>query len=202
MTTIIEALQAYIDGHLNETVERRNFRCRKQQAGETFNDYLISLRDLAKTCRFCSDSCIEKNIWDQLIEGISDSDTVEDLLQENNLNLTRAIAICCSKEAAKRHRFDITRESKVVAALRYPYQPARQASPMCPGCGAAVHKGGRRQCPVYNQVCAYCRKVGHYAKVCRSKQAQPPPHNSENQPSARAISVQSQQLSQQQHLQL
>ena len=110
--------------------------------------------------------------------------------------------MCRSKEAAKKHGSDITRESKVVAALRHPYQPACQASPMCPGCGAAMHKGGRRQCPAYNQVCAYCRKFGHYAKVCRSKQAQPPPHNSENQPSARAIRVQSEQLSQQQHLQL
>ena len=27
VTTIIEALQAYVDGHLNETVEHRNFRC-------------------------------------------------------------------------------------------------------------------------------------------------------------------------------
>ena len=83
------------------------------------------LRDLAKTCRFCFDSCIEKNIWDQLIEEVSDGDTVEDLLQENNLILTRAIAICRSKEAAKRHHSNITRESEVVAALRHPYQPAR-----------------------------------------------------------------------------
>ena len=45
--TIIEALQAYVDGHLNETVEHRSFRCHKQQTGEIFDDYLISLRDLA-----------------------------------------------------------------------------------------------------------------------------------------------------------
>ena len=38
---IIEALQRYVDGHLNETVERRNFRRRVQQPGETFDDFLI-----------------------------------------------------------------------------------------------------------------------------------------------------------------
>ena len=32
---IIEVLQASVGSHLNETVERRNFCCRKQQAGET-----------------------------------------------------------------------------------------------------------------------------------------------------------------------
>ena len=76
VTTIIEALQAYVDGHLNKTVERRNFCCRKQQVEESFHDYLILLRDLTKTCRFCSDYCIEKNIQDQLIEGVSGGDTV------------------------------------------------------------------------------------------------------------------------------
>ena len=80
VTAIIEALQRYVDGHLNETVERRNFRRRVQQPGETFDDFLISLRELAKTCKFCSESCTEKNIRDQIIEGVSNGDTVEDLL--------------------------------------------------------------------------------------------------------------------------
>ncbi len=58
---IIDALQPrYVDGHINKTVERRNFRHRNQQRGETFDDYLISLRDLAKTCRFCSDIACRK----------------------------------------------------------------------------------------------------------------------------------------------
>ena len=45
--------------------------------------------------------CMEKNIQDQVIEGIYDGDTVEDLLQENNLTLARTIAKCHSKEAVK-----------------------------------------------------------------------------------------------------
>ena len=51
--TIIEVKRACIYDHLNETVEHRNFRSQKQQTGETFDNYLILLRDLAKTCRFC-----------------------------------------------------------------------------------------------------------------------------------------------------
>ena len=56
---IIDALQRYVDGHINESVEQRNFRRQTQQHGETFDDYLISLRDLAKTCRFCSNDCLQ-----------------------------------------------------------------------------------------------------------------------------------------------
>ena len=70
VTAIIEALQSYVDGHLNETVEQRNFCRRKQQPGETFHNFLISLRELAKSCKFCSEVCMEKNIRDQVIEGV------------------------------------------------------------------------------------------------------------------------------------
>ena len=51
-------------------------------AGELFDNFLVSLRELAKTCKFCSDQCIQKNIQDQVIDGLLDSDTVEDLLKE------------------------------------------------------------------------------------------------------------------------
>ena len=102
---------------------------------------------------------------DQLSVAVTDGNTVEDLLQENNLTLTRAITICRSKEAAKRHRFKIARGSKVVAALRHQNQPNYQVSLTYPGCGVAIHKEGQHQCPAYNQL---CHKAGHFAKVSRT----------------------------------
>ena len=79
--TIIQAPQRYVDGQINKTVECWNFQRHVQQLGESFNDFLISLRELAKTCHFCSDSCMKKHIRDQIIEGINDADTIEYLLQ-------------------------------------------------------------------------------------------------------------------------
>ena len=70
---------------MNETVECRNFCRRTQQVGESFDDFLVSLRELVKTCNFCYDACTQKNIQDQIIEGLLDDDTVEDLLQETDL---------------------------------------------------------------------------------------------------------------------
>jgi len=49
VSPIIAALKKYVDGHINETVERRNFRRRFQQPGESFDNYLVSLRELVKT---------------------------------------------------------------------------------------------------------------------------------------------------------
>ena len=87
--SIIGAMKRYIDGHVNETVERINFRKHTQQVGESFDDYLVSLWELVKTCSFCSDACTNKNIRDQITEGILDTDTTEDLLQETDLTLAK-----------------------------------------------------------------------------------------------------------------
>ena len=43
VSAIIVTIKRYIEGHINELVERRNFRKRTQQPGETFDDFLISL---------------------------------------------------------------------------------------------------------------------------------------------------------------
>ena len=172
--TIIEAVQQYVDGHVNETVERRNFRRRVQQQGESFDDFLISLRELVKTCNFCSEACTQKSIRDQIIEGLRDADTIEDLLQMSNLTLTATVAKCQSREAAKKHRTEIASQgSDVVAAIHRPCQAEPQTElKTCAGCGGRVHRGGRRQCPAYNQTCSHCHKLGHFARVCRGRQVQ------------------------------
>jgi hypothetical protein len=54
---IITGLKRYVQGRVNVTVERRNFRQRKQASGETFDDYVVSLRELAKTGNFCNNRC-------------------------------------------------------------------------------------------------------------------------------------------------
>ena len=146
---IIEAMQRYVDGHINETVERRNFHQRTQQPGESFDDFLISLRELAKTCKFCSDSCMQKSIRDQIIEGLDYRDTIEDLLQESNLTLATTIAKCQSREAAKKHRtVIITQSTDVIVTIRKPQQPIQQANSLpCPESGGMYHSRGCSQCP-------------------------------------------------------
>ena len=101
---IIAAIKRYVDGHINESVKRRNFRKRIQQRGETFDDYLVALRELVKTCTFCSPACTAKNIRDQIIEGILEGDTVEHLLQRQDLTLDTAITTCRAEEAAKKQQ--------------------------------------------------------------------------------------------------
>ena len=91
--------QQYVEGKINESVERRHFRQRRQQPGESFDDFLLRLRKLAKTCNFCTEECAQKSIRDQTVEGLLDSDAIEHLLKERELTLDAAILKCCAQEA-------------------------------------------------------------------------------------------------------
>ena len=83
-----------------------------------FDDFLVSLRELAKMCNFCSDECTQ-DIRDQIIEGLVDSNTVKDLLQRKDLTLEAAIAKCQAQEAAKRQRAEMARDaSESILAIR------------------------------------------------------------------------------------
>lgn len=195
---IVDAIGLYVSGQINESVERRNFRRRSQHPSESFDDFLVGLRELAKTCKFCSDDCVQKSTRDQIIEGLADGDIVEDLLREKDLTLETTITKCRAQEAAKKQRVEIAGGTVNVQALHQqnksrptsrqqdtPRPPLRRhdtsrppprqqdtygAPPgKCLGCGSRQHLGGRQQCPAANLTCHFCHKIGHLAKVCRGR---------------------------------
>ena len=193
---VIAAVERYVQGQINETVERRNFRRRVQQEGEMFDDFLVSLRELAKTCNFCSDTCMQKSIRDQIIEGLLDGETVEDLLKERDLSLDSSISKCRAHEAAKRQRAEILGDPQdtAVRTLRKPRPDSKSAVPTkqeCPGCGSVFHPGGRKQCPAYHLVCHTCNKVGHLARVCKARRPTglTLTHSTDSGPATKAVYV-------------
>ena len=199
---IIAGLRRHVEGRINETVERRSLRQRKQQAGETFDTYLVSLRELAKTCNFCNDNCLQKSLRDQVVEGLKDADTVKDLLKQRNLTLDIAITTCQAMEAAKKDVSSIQGTSisatGVNSVMKYK-QPRKQSvtatsstsSTACMGCGKAPHQGGRKNCPAKDAVCRGCNKVGHYHAVCRGGKKPPSQHVDKrtNVPRARMLTI-------------
>ena len=185
----------------------RNLRRRIQQPGESFNNFLVGLRELSKTCNFCNEQCVQKNLCDQIIEGTSDGDTIEQLLKQPDLTLDTAVAICRAQKAAKRQRKHMNNQATgaiLVVKQQRRQQPTSQPNPQhpttCPGCGYKPHVGGRARCPAYDQVCLYCNKIGHFARVCRAKaqsvsqqfSGQRPPPN----PSTRSLLTEDTQPSQ------
>ena len=147
---IIAIIKKYIDSHINESLEHRHFRRSTQQPGECFEDFLLALHDLVKTCNFCSNECTQKNICNQLIEGILDVDTVDDLLQLKDLTLDKAIQVCQAQKPAKKQRANmIGIHQESVAAIRNPQTQCKKPlghttssyPGTCPGCGGKLHLG-------------------------------------------------------------
>ena len=52
--TIIQRLETFAKGIINETIERHSFNNRKQEDGEKFDDFLTDIKVLRKNCNFCN----------------------------------------------------------------------------------------------------------------------------------------------------
>ena len=202
---IVNAIQSYVAGQINESVERRNFRSRTQQQGESFDDFLVSLRE---TCQFCSDACCQKNIRDQVIEGLLDGDTVENLLREKDLTLVTTISKCRAQEAAKQQRLVTHRPvasmpfvanlNPFVANLN-PFVNLLNLSDSClhpvvqppnlAGCASGVvmictQADASNAPPSTGRICHLWKKVGHVARVCKGGRAPPAKFNNHPPPHA------------------
>ena len=101
MKDIVATIQRHVEGQVNEFVEGCHFCQRKQQHGESFDDFLVSL---PRHAGFVVKNAPKKSIRDQIVEGLLDGDTVEDLLKEPNLTLEATISKCRAQEAAKQQR--------------------------------------------------------------------------------------------------
>ena len=180
VTSIIKALTEHVEGTVNETVERKAFRKRRQHRGESFDDFLVTLRDLVRSCNYCSDECTNKAIRDQIIEGISDDDTVEQLLRERKLTLDKAISVCRAHESAKQQRADLKEHGIRRASVRQrPREKVTRTlranktkedhlpNKKCGRCGRPWHKD-IRNCPAKGKNCLKCGKLDHFAAYCRS----------------------------------
>ena len=73
---ILQHLKIYARGQVNDTVKHHNLSKRRQQAGERFEDFLTSIRDLSKTCTFC-EPCTELILRDKLLLAVLTLNSVE-----------------------------------------------------------------------------------------------------------------------------
>ena len=178
----IEKLEEHANGLLNVTIERRNLNLRIQQEGETFDDFLISLKELLKTCNYC-ENCADFVIIDRIVIGLRDGDTIEKLLGKDKLTLKDCITLCRAEEAAKKYRAEITggADCSLNAVSAYkkqkaPYKgkprPSQNQNTPSPKCRKCVRSHGKdKPCPADSKTCSTCNLKGHFAKsdLCKKK---------------------------------
>ena len=96
---IIQKLELFAKGTVNETMERHTFNNRNQEDGESFDDFLTELKLLRKNCNFC-DTCSDGLLRDRIVGGIRDSVLRQKLLSEEKLTLKKAEEACRAREKA------------------------------------------------------------------------------------------------------
>ena len=193
----------------NETFDRfQFFRC-TQNPGESMEQFHSRIKQKAALCNWenLEDSLV-KSIF---IHGMSNSQIQMDLLsedrdpletlqyaitrergQENQQRISNIHALNPSGSGIhliQRQRQQFQRRSIL------PTPPNNNKIPDCWKCGYKFIKGHLDNCPAKNTICNICKKVGHYAKMCRSDM---PPRKGELQSNPRNTQGQNNNRNQQQ----
>ena len=181
ISVVVDAMEAHLRKQRSVLVDRRAFYARVQEEGESFEDFLCAVKELAAFCDFCT-QCFDSRLRDKVVCGLSDEDTVKRLLEDPDLNLQKTVDICRASENARMTCADIRAPTASVSRMsayrrarsgsrgaRPEDQPSgRPAAPpgaRCRRCGRGAH-ADPAACRAASATCNSCGRRGHYAVVC------------------------------------
>ena len=172
---LLDMILAYLRSQRSVAVDRVAFAERVQRQGESFDDFLVALREIAANADLC-ESCLDQQLVTRLMCGVLESDTRRKLLAISPFpSLHEVVTICRTRESAARSDSLLTRDLTSDGALVQQASIATQATATdrpvarhstCPDCGYTAHMG-RRPCPAHGATCNKCGKTGHFGQVCR-----------------------------------
>lgn len=192
--TVLDKLNTYFIPKVNVIHERARFYLRAQKHGESAEEYIRTLYELAETCQF--GPVKTENIRDRLVIGILDKELSEKLQLTADLTLERAVETVRHSEQVKGQ---ISQQAKASSAdascLSEVARPHARAAPAHQQRGRGKRRGGfhtagpghrggegkqtrcfrcgkdhpkHAACAARNAQCRNCQKTGHFAVVCRS----------------------------------
>lgn len=173
----------------NEIFARHSLSSRKQQDGESIDQYLQALKLMSQDCNFkavSADQNRDNYIRDTFITGLTSSHIRQRLLEHCTLSLTQAFDTARALEMAQHHSESYLTPfcSNMNAAISH-QTPDNSSSNVqiendhaiaavvskCYFCGRSRHP--RDKCPAKNSICYNCGKKGHFTQVCQSKNQKP-----------------------------
>ncbi|KAK3697503.1 hypothetical protein QZH41_002099 [Actinostola sp. cb2023] len=165
----VAALNVYFQPKVNKTYEVYMFRNATQDSGESLDSYYTRLRRLAQTCEFTNE---EEEIKSHIILSCSSTRLRRRALRED-MNLKALLDYGRGFEMSERQAKGIEEHEKLCKATEVQMVKPRNVrtktdQKQCYRCGGNYpHQG--RPCPALHETCRNCQKVGHFAKVCKSK---------------------------------
>ena len=179
----MQALEKTFVQPKNTVFCRHLLATRRQKESESIDQYLLSLKGLAKDCEFTAASALEardEHIMDAFINGVSSGVIRQRLLENKTLNLSDAYDQALAIENAQKQMASYSQTPPITAAvpvtedanlsaMEEPSTAAAVPGQKCWFCGNKRHD--RSRCPARDVSCRNCKKKGHFSKMCNSPAA-------------------------------
>ena len=95
---VLEAMESFSKGLIDETLERHAFNLRKQEEVEPFDDLVTDINILSKNCSYW-EQCYLGILWDPIVVEMRNDSLHKKLLPEQKLTLDKeAMSICRALE--------------------------------------------------------------------------------------------------------
>lgn len=178
MDILIEKLENYFNPPKNEVVERYQFFTRTKKQNESIEQYIIILKEKAKSCNF-------KDITDSIIRDKIVLDTNDKILRKkffevDNLDLPKLVAIyndynintekmkqitkANTQNTTTKKIKQITERNKGESAKFTQKLPDNNEKKNCWRCG---HQHPLGKCPAWGSKCTKCDDVNHFTQCCK-----------------------------------
>jgi hypothetical protein len=99
--TVFQAFEDHCVPKTKVVYERYCFYKRDQRDGEPFDNFLMDIRKLVKTCKFGTDEQTDSMLRDRIVLGVCDPKLQEKLLQMDDLNYDKAVDTCKTYAVAR-----------------------------------------------------------------------------------------------------
>jgi hypothetical protein len=139
--------------------------------------FLLALKGLISSCNY--DTQRDSLLRDQIVVGIIDNGTREQLLSQSTLYLKKTVEFCRAREPARKHAAQMQSGAEasqtqmlvnLLNANRLTSSSQKMQNPKdggyitsCRFCGGQHSRG---KCPAYGKSCVKCGRINHFAKVC------------------------------------
>ena len=112
VSEILDAIHGYVRSKRNVTLDRVALEERRQEEGETFDEYYIALREIANNADLCK-VCMDDRLTTRIMSGIREPETKRKLLAHTPPpSLQTALNICRSEESTHNDELTLANSEK------------------------------------------------------------------------------------------
>ena len=163
---LVEVLSKHYSPQPTEVMQCFRFNSCSRKEGESIADNVAKLRRLAEFCNY--GDTLDKMLRDRLVWGVR-SASIQKMLGESELTLTKPIQLAQSMETAERNLREMEggspKEGGVNQVTRKNTQGRGDENGNCFCGGISGHTGAT--CPFRERVCHKCKKRGYLIRMCK-----------------------------------